>query len=83
MNKHTVNELRKLKEKELEEVIKEIKKLEKEVDRKNCHSDNMETHVGKLKKLDKLYLRRRELKDFLKELKLVRSGEKGMLFEKR
>jgi len=67
----------------LEEVIKEIKKLEKEVDRKNWHSDNMETNVGKLKKLDKLYLRRRELKDFLKELKLVRSGEKGMLFEKR
>ena len=83
MNEHTVTELRKLKEKELEEVIKEIKKLEKEVDRKGLRSDSMETHVGKLKKLDKLYLRRRELKDFLKELKLVRSGEEEMLFEKR
>ena len=80
MNEKTVGELREEKKKELEEVIKEIKKLENEVDRKHWHKDNTNTHVGKLRELDKLYLRRRELNDFLKELKLVRSGEKEMVF---
>lgn len=83
MNEKTVGELREEKKKELEEVIKEIKKLENEVDRKHWHKDNTNTHVGKLRELDKLYLRRRELNDFLKEIngkRLIRHNGQVMRF---
>lgn len=81
--KTTVSELRKEKKMELKAVIKRTKKLEK--DRVATRHGNTEMHLGIEKDLDKLYLRRRALKDFLRELsggeRLILSSEKVMCFD--
>ena len=81
--KETVSELRKEKKAELKAVLKKMGELEKaKVATK--HGD-MEMHLGIVKNLDKLYLRRRSLLDFLRELsgdhRLILSSEEVMRFE--
>ena len=62
----TVLELRKEKEKELEELIQEIKKEEKGAKATRRH--NIDTHMGIIKELDMMYSRQGALTRFLKEL---------------
>ena len=80
--KMTVLELRKAKKEELKAVINRLKELEKE--NEATKHGPMEAHFGIAKEVDKLYLRRRTLKDFLKELdngkQLIISAEKVMHF---
>ena len=62
----TVFELRKEKEKELEELIQEIKKDEKRA--KVTRRHNTDVHMGIIKELDMMYSRQGALTRFLKEL---------------
>lgn len=80
--KTTVAELRDEKKAELKALLKKMGKLEKEK-LATKHGD-MEMHLGIVKDLDKLYLRRRSLMDFLRELsgdhRLILSSEEVMRF---
>ena len=64
--KTTVFELRKGKKAELEKIIQEIKKHEKEAKATRHH--NIDTHMGIIKELDMMYSRQGALKRFLNEL---------------
>ena len=78
----TVLELRNAKKADLKAVIKRMKELEKE--NKATKHGPMEAHFEIAKEVDKLYVRRRALKNFLKELdngkQLIISSEKLMHF---
>lgn len=79
----TVTQLKSEKSKELETVLAQIEKIEREVKHPWDNINDSSLH-DKLHELDELYQRRRILTDFLKELvntkKLIRSSEEVMTF---
>lgn len=86
----SVNELKKIKEEELKDVICKLDEVYKEIDETRWNSSNIKEHLKKLEEMEKLNLRRRELEKFIDELrkinndfrkKLITRHEEVMRFE--